>query len=111
MKPTIAEIVKSVEARFGLTRGAVTGCNRQKHIARARHAACHIARKNGYSLPEIGRAIGRDHTTVINSLNRAEHLLETDPDFSMRVNGAAIFPFFDARAIRRGASERMRKAY
>jgi chromosomal replication initiator protein len=53
-------------------------------IARPRQVAMYLARKmTRRSLPELGRRFGgRDHTTVMHSINRMAALAETDPDLT-----------------------------
>jgi chromosomal replication initiation ATPase DnaA len=52
--------------------------NREAPVFLARATAMWIMRNHlGMSLGEIGRAFGRDHSTVINALRRADGMIES----------------------------------
>lgn len=42
--------------------------SRAKRYVKARALAAHVLRKGGYSLPEIGAALGRDHGSIYHLL-------------------------------------------
>lgn len=66
---TIAEIKCAVAAYYGLTVNQLCGPERARIYSRPRQVAMFLARKmTGRSLPEIGRAFQRDHSTVLHSL-------------------------------------------
>lgn len=71
-----------VSARFGVTEADMLGPSRRREIVFARQAAMYLARKQlGLSYPELGRLFGgRDHATVIHSINKIEQLLQVDKD-------------------------------
>ncbi len=73
-------IQKVVCDYYNITIPELKSSKREKRIAFTRHIAIHLARKlTEYSLDEIGKEFGgRDHTTVMNSLNKIENLLKTD---------------------------------
>ena len=51
--------------------------NRQRHISIARHLFCYLAYKHyGYCLTAIGRFLIKDHSTVINSVNKYQGFLD-----------------------------------
>ena len=51
--------------------------NRQRHISIARHLFCYLAYKHyGYCLTAIGRFLIKDHSTVINSVNKYQNYLD-----------------------------------
>lgn len=79
-KPTIRQIMDATEQEFGLQPGDIASPSRTADITTPRHIAAHICRKHGYTLTPIGKQFGgRDHTTIMNSLSRAENLIE-DPE-------------------------------
>ena len=83
---TLDDLRSAVADVFGLSVADMTSRRRPQPIVRARHAFCLLARKLTESpLTAIGAALGRDHTTVISSLDRAEVLAETDPVFGERI--------------------------
>jgi len=51
--------------------------NRQRSISTARHLFCYIANIHyGYCFTVIGRFLSKDHSTVINSVNRYQNFLD-----------------------------------
>jgi chromosomal replication initiation ATPase DnaA len=68
------QFVDEVAQRYGVTIEMVVGRDRHASISAARHAVCYALRYDlpdrELSLPEIGRIIDRDHTTVMSSLRR-----------------------------------------
>ena len=53
------------------------GNSRKKEIALARHAAVYLTREmTSLSLPRIGDAFGRDHSTIINSCEKIGKMIE-----------------------------------
>lgn len=78
-------IVAGAEA-FGLTSGEIVGRAQPQRIARARHAIVYCAREVlGESFPRVGKALKRDHTTVMSSYRRAQALIERDKAFQAGV--------------------------
>lgn len=51
----------------------------------ARFIYCHLAREMNYSLEEIGKHIGRDHTTVRYNLTSFLNLQETSSAFNQKL--------------------------
>jgi hypothetical protein len=59
---------------FGVLPDAVLSRDRHRSVARARFLAMAICRaKYGWSLPEVGRAFGRDHTTALHAIRVARY--------------------------------------
>lgn len=72
-------IIDCVADYYGISAAALRGESRKKEIAQARHVAVYLTREMiGMSLPRIGEAFGRDHTTIINSCDKVTKLLSTD---------------------------------
>lgn len=63
-------LIATCEA-FGYTYQELTGPVRSKMIVSARREFARVARERGYSLPEIGRALRRHHTTILSLLRKA----------------------------------------
>ncbi|MDO5377286.1 MAG: chromosomal replication initiator protein DnaA [Clostridia bacterium] len=73
-------IIDCVSEYYGLSAAQVRGDSRKKEIALARHMAVYLTREmTGLSLPRIGDAFGRDHSTIINSCDKIAKLLDTSP--------------------------------
>jgi chromosomal replication initiation ATPase DnaA len=72
-------VIETVCARRGVSVSDVLSPARTRPVAWARQEAQHILREaTGKSLPEIGREFGRDHTTVLYSLDAVEHRMKDD---------------------------------
>lgn len=75
-RPSIRQCMERIASETGVSVEEMRGLSRKKHIVHARHAAMYEARScTGKSLPIIGRAFNRDHTTVINGI--AKHSTRT----------------------------------
>lgn len=60
----------------------LTGCVRHPRLVRARWAVMLAMRNRGASLARIGRRLGRDHTTVLYGIRKAQHELSRSNTFS-----------------------------
>ena len=70
-------IIDCVADYYGLGAALLRGNSRKKEIALARHAAVYLTREmTSLSLPRIGDAFGRDHSTIINSCEKIAKMLE-----------------------------------
>ncbi len=78
---TLPYIVDIVAEHYDLTSQEIFSKNRTAKIAYARHIAVYLCKKVlGMSNTEIGKSFGgRDHTTILNSINRIEKEIKTDP--------------------------------
>lgn len=66
-------IMRRVGAQFGVTPTEMRGPRQTRAVAWARQAAMAAVREETpYSLPKIGRAFNRDHTTVLHALRQHE---------------------------------------
>ena len=84
---SISAIQKAVADEWGVTPDGLKSKTRTKSLTVPRQAAMHLCREVlSLQLVEIGNAFGgRDHSTVIHSLDRAMTLLKEDPIFTQRV--------------------------
>ncbi len=75
--PTIRNIVAEVAAFHTITADHILSPNRTHGIVRPRQIACYLARNlTKLSLSQIGKRIGgRDHTTVLHSIQKVELLM------------------------------------
>lgn len=84
---TIEDVIAAGAEAFSLATDDITGRSQPQRIARARHAVVWCAREVlKESFPRIGKALKRDHTTVMSSYRRAQALLERDKAFQNAVN-------------------------
>jgi len=80
--PTADVIIDEVCKFYNLEPDLLRGQGRAKDISMARQIAMYqIRRMTNLSLKEIGAEFGgRDHSTVLNALNRIEALVKNDPE-------------------------------
>lgn len=80
--PTVDVIIEEVCKFYNIEPDILRGQGRSKDISLARQIAMYqIRRMTNLSLKEIGQEFnGRDHSTVLNALNRIEGLVKTDPE-------------------------------
>ena len=86
-KVDVEQIIKRCAERFRVTVAEIRGSRRQKALARARHTAMFLARKlTDASYPELGEKFGgKDHSTVINAVQRVPQIMLEDDDFRLTV--------------------------
>ena len=84
---SIHRIQQTVAQEWGVTVEALKSKTRTKTLTIPRQAAMYLCREIlGLQLVEIGNAFGgRDHSTVIHSLERATELITNEPDFRKRL--------------------------
>lgn len=79
-------IVTTVVDHYGLTVDELRSKNRRRHIVKPRQIAIYLG---GFftklTLTYIGEYFGKDHTTILHSINTVKDLLETDPDYVMEI--------------------------
>ena len=54
----------------GYTVEDILGKSRFKHLVSVRRLCILMLRERGYSTPEIGRLMNRDHSTIVHALNK-----------------------------------------
>ena len=84
---TMNTIQQVVAQEWGVTVDGLRSKTRTKTLTTPRQVAMFLARELlGTQLVEIGTAFGgRDHSTVIHSLERAAEMLKEEPDFREKV--------------------------
>lgn len=84
------EIINECARLFGVHSRDLVSDARFGFIIPARFALYKALRLRGWSTAKIGRAIGgRDHSTVLHGIKRAEHMMERDPHFAAIVQQLA----------------------
>jgi len=87
---TINDIIVAAARLSRFTPDQIKGAQRHKPLVKARFAVCYVARKKGFSYPVIGRRLGgRDHTTVMNAIEKAEIYRDYDPEFAAMLHNLA----------------------
>ena len=84
---TIEMIQKAIADHFHMRIQELKAKNNSKAVATPRQIAMYLCKKlTGVSLPQIGREFGnKHHTTVLHSINKIEHLRQTDKDMNRLV--------------------------
>lgn len=79
----MGDLLRWVSFNTGVPIAIITGKGRDRRGFRARMAVSWGARQLlGSSFPAIGRRLGdRDHSTIMNAVDRANELIESDPAF------------------------------
>ncbi len=85
---TAEQIQRQVATAFDISPEQLVGPARTATPLRARQVAILLTREaTDLSLPQIGRLFGgRDHSTILNSLRRAEASIAAEPELAARVN-------------------------
>lgn len=75
----LAAIIQRVCAAFEVTRKELLGTSRLRRVLVPRQVAMYLARRSGkLSLPRIGAAFDRDHTTVMHACRKVAAAVKTD---------------------------------
>lgn len=83
---TPESIRQTVASHFSTDVETIKSRRRDRNTATARHLSIFLTREmTDLSLPQIGSLYERDHTTVINSIERIEEALGVDPDITTTV--------------------------
>jgi chromosomal replication initiation ATPase DnaA len=78
-------VAAACERAFGVSAEEIVGRSREKYIAQARHAFIWTLRQaTPWSMPAIAARVGqRDHSTILNSLKKAEARRRHDLHFRL----------------------------
>lgn len=81
-------IIKQVENYFNLSDDSIKSKRRNKELTFPRQIAMYICRElTPMSLPEIGKEFGgRDHSTVMHSINKIKEIMQKDLDTMKTIN-------------------------
>lgn len=87
--PFVAQIVAATCEDTGVSRGEVLGRSQGARAVTARQAVIVVAMAAGRSASAVGRALNRDHTTIVQQAKRARERLTRDPSFRALVDRVA----------------------
>jgi chromosomal replication initiator protein len=82
----IDRVIQAASVYYGTQR--ILSDDRHKTVALARAVAMYICRafvRPGPSYPEIGRAFGKDHTTVMKAVQSIEERRQVDPSIDVAI--------------------------
>lgn len=86
MRLTIRRIIAEVAAFHQIPVGDIIGPDRHRRFVRPRQTACYLAKiLTARSFPEIGRRVGRDHTTVLHSFRLIGSLMLNDDNLAAEI--------------------------
>jgi chromosomal replication initiator protein len=85
---TVGDLVRSASALFEVSIDAIVNGGRHSSVARARFAVAWTAhRRRVGSVSQIGRLLGgRQHSTILWAIGRAEAIRDTDVEFRERTD-------------------------
>lgn len=76
-------ILTFVARRFGFSVEQILGLNTRGPVLRARWMAIRMMERQGYSSAVIGRALHRDHTSILSAMRRMELVATTRPEVAV----------------------------
>lgn len=84
---TVDKIFATVYKKYGIPKEEIAGVRRTKEVVMARHITAYLIRTiTEMSLPNIGKILNRDYTTVIASIEVIERRLRTDQVFNVELD-------------------------
>ncbi|MDD4772101.1 MAG: chromosomal replication initiator protein DnaA [Eubacteriales bacterium] len=84
---TVERILDKVSHKYNIPIETIKSRKRTKDVAYARHITIFIIRRlTDMSLPAIGKYMGRDHTTILNSLDTIENEMKTSATLELEIN-------------------------
>ena len=84
---TIDTLVKYVAEYYGVRPGELKAAGNSRTVVIPRQVAMYLCKSlTAASLPDIGRAFGKHHSTVIHSIRKVEEERKKDADFNSQIN-------------------------
>lgn len=75
----VEDVIKSVAKHYGVSRHNILSARRTANLVRPRQVVAWLCKELTLrSLPEIGRRMNRDHTTILHSIRRVNERLAED---------------------------------
>lgn len=85
----VPDIITNVCKEFDVHKSDLLGNYKFGFLIPPRFALYKILRARGMSLPQIGRWCGgRDHTTIIHGIKRAEYMMEKNKEYCTKIEKA-----------------------
>ncbi len=80
------KILKIVAKRMNIDENEIKSKSKRKEVATARHIVIYFVKKcTSYSYKQIGSIFGRDHSTIINSVDVVENRIKSEPLFEREI--------------------------
>ncbi len=84
---TVDKIFAAIEKKYSTSKSDLVSKSRVKDVANARHITIYLIRTlTEMSLPNIGKLLNRDHTTVMSSIESVEKRLSSSSEFEEELN-------------------------
>ena len=83
---TVRNLITAACGMTKFTAEQIRGPQRQKPLVNVRFAISYIASRRGFSYPQIGKVMNRDHSTILHGRRQAEYLYAKRPAFKMLVD-------------------------
>lgn len=84
---TIEKVLETVSKKYGVSQEEMKSKKKTSAVANARQIAMHLLRKTTeLSLPKIGKIFGRDHSTVLSSINKVDNEIKCNSLFEIEIN-------------------------
>lgn len=82
----VAAIMRAAAEEFGVTVTDMRSMRRPANVVLARQVAAYLARElTTHSMPDLGRRLGRDHSTIHHSVHKIGALVRVDPELAARI--------------------------
>ena len=83
----VEKIILHVSKKYGVSIDDIKSKKKTDNIANARHVSVYLIRKlTDLSLKDIGKIFGRDHSTIISSVNKIELNIRTVKNYENEIN-------------------------
>ena len=83
----VEKIILHVSKKYGVSVDDIKSKKKTDNIANARHVSVYLIRKlTDLSLKDIGKIFGRDHSTIISSVNKIELNIRTVKNYENEIN-------------------------
>jgi len=80
------KVLNATYEATGMNRALLLGKSRRRKVVNARHAAMWVLTEHlGYSSTQVGKALERDHTSVLHAINRIDRMIADDKPISLTV--------------------------
>ena len=87
----IDNITERCAVLTGIPSAEIKGTSRRPAVAHARFAVFVACRAAGKSLPQIGHAFRKDHTTIMHGVRRSKEIAARDQDHRDLVEALTVF--------------------
>ena len=90
-KVTILDIMKKVSTLYNVSVDEMKSSSRHSRLIRPRFMAMYLSRTfTDLTTSDIGREFERDHSTVVNAVNKIEELIKEDPQFKEIIDDVSL---------------------